>query len=330
MELATSYLGLKLDSPLMAGASPLADTLDGVRRLEDAGAPCIVLRSLFEEQITRETLGTMYSMEVHAESFAEAISYFPQPADFVLGPDEYLEHIRRIKRAVGIPVIGSLNGINLAGWVQYARLIEQAGADALELNVYYLATDPEESSVEVEKRTVDIARVVKKAVRIPVAVKLSPFFSSLPHLARQLQAVGAEGLVLFNRFYQPDIDAENLEAAPTLHLSDSSELLLRLRWLAIVFGAVRADLAVSGGVHTGLDAIKSIMAGATAVQVVSALLQRGPEYLRVLREEMRRWLVEHDYSSLQEMKGSMSLQRCPDPQAFSRANYMRMLQSWRL
>src|SRR5207248_3060505 len=208
------------------------------------GAPCIVLRSLFEEQITRETLGTVYSMEVHAESFAEAISYFPKPEEFVLGPDEYLDQIRRINQAVDVPVIGSLNGINLAGWVQYARLIEQAGADALELNVYYLATDPEEPSTEVEKRTTEIARVVRKALRIPMAVKLSPFFSSLPNLARQLDASAVDGLVLFNRFYQPDIDPENLEAAPVLHLSDSSELLLRLRWLAIVFGTVEADLAV--------------------------------------------------------------------------------------
>ncbi len=329
MDLATTYLGLKLDSPLMPGASPLADSLDNVRRLEDAGAPCIAMRSLFEEQITRETLGTVYSIEVHADSFAEAISYFPRAEEFVLGPDEYLDQIRRIKQAVDVPVIASLNGINLAGWLQYARLIEQAGADALELNVYYLATDPGESSIEVEKRTTDIARVVKKGLGIPVAVKLSPFFSSLPHLARQLEAAGADGLVLFNRFYQPDIDAENLEAAPVLHLSDSSELLLRLRWLAIVSGAVDVDLAVSGGVHTGLDAIKSIMAGAAAVQVVSALLQRGPGYLRALREEMEHWLTEHEYQSLQELRGSMSLARCPDPRAFSRANYMRMLQSWR-
>jgi dihydroorotate dehydrogenase (fumarate) len=330
MNLTTDYLGYKLSSPLMPGASPLADSFDMVRRLEDAGASAIVMRSLFEEQITREMTGNVYAVETHAESYAEATSYFPRPQEFSLGPDEYLDQLRGICEAVSVPVIASLNGITVRGWLDYAKQIEETGADALELNVYYLATDPAEDAAAVEQRTLEIVRTVKSALRIPVAVKLSPFFSALPHFARRLEEAGAGGLILFNRFYQPDIDATNLEAAPTLHLSDPSELLLRLRWLAIVSPCVKIPLAVSGGVHTGLDAIKSIMAGASAVQVVSALLKNGPEHLRTLRIEMERWMEENEYDSIRQMRGSMSLSRCPDPNAFSRANYMRILQSWRV
>ena len=329
MDLKTEYLGLKLDSPLMPGASPLADNLDVVRRLEDAGAACITMRSLFEEQIDRELGGFAAAVEQTSNTQAEALSYFPHPTEFVFGPDEYMDQIATIKAAVDIPVIGSLNGVTRRGWLTYARTIEEAGADALELNVYYLAVDADEGSSAVERRTLDIVMAVKAAVKIPVAVKLSPFFSSLPNFARQLELAGADALVLFNRFYQPDIDVEELEAAPTLHLSDPSELLLRLRWLAIVQPAIAAPLAVSGGVHSGLDAIKAVMAGASAVQVVSALLKRGPEYLKVIRAEMERWMEEHEYVSLRQMKASMSLAKCPDPNAFSRANYMRILQSWR-
>jgi dihydroorotate dehydrogenase (fumarate) len=329
MNLETQYLGMKLASPLMAGASPLADSLDSVRRLEDAGASAIVMRSLFEEQIESELADVVASVEAHENSFQEAVTFMPRGADFAFGPDEYLEHLRRIKDAVKLPVIGSLNGITAAGWLRYARLVEQAGADALELNVYYLATDPAEESAAVERRTVDIVRAVKAAVRIPVAVKLSPFFSALPHFARELERARADALILFNRFYQPDIDAVKLEAAPTLHLSDPSELLLRLRWLAIVKPGVAIPLAVSGGVHSGLDAVKSVMAGASVVQVVSALLLNGPEYLRRLRVEMEQWMQENEYASLAQMLGNMSLAKCPDPSAFSRANYMRILQSWR-
>jgi dihydroorotate dehydrogenase (fumarate) len=257
------------------------------------------------------------------------MSYMPAAADFAFGPDEYLEHLRKIRAAVKLPVVGSLNGTTAAGWLQYAKLIEQAGASALELNVYYLATDPAEESSAVERRTLEIVRAVRAAVKIPIAVKLSPFFSALPYFSRQLEGAGASALILFNRFYQPDIDAVNLEAAPTLHLSDPSELLLRLRWLAIVKPSVRVPLAVSGGVHSGLDAVKSVMAGASAVQVVSALLVRGPGHLAVMRREMEQWMEENEYSSLAQMLGNMSLAKCPDPSAFSRANYMRILQSWR-
>jgi dihydroorotate dehydrogenase (fumarate) len=329
MNLSTTYLGLELPHPFMPGASPLVDDLDTVKRLEDAGAAAIVMHSVFEEQITLDQLGTIHSMEVTAESYAEALSYFPAQHDYRLGPDQYLEQVRRIKAAVAVPVIGSLNGFTPAGWLEYARLIEQAGADALELNVYYLATDPHETGQAIELRLLEMVRTVKQAVRLPVAVKLSPFFSSIAHLAHELDAIGVDGLVLFNRFYQPDIDVEALEAQPSLRLSDSSELLLRLRWLAILSGRVRAALAVTGGVHTPLDAIKAVMAGAHAVQMVSVLLENGPQYLQTLRERVADWMEEHEYVSLRQMQGSMSLQRSPDPAAFERANYMRVLQSWR-
>lgn len=330
MNLSTQYLGLTLAHPFMTGASPLVDRLDLVRHLEDAGVSAITMHSLFEEQIAMEQVATIRHMESHAEAYAEALSYFPAPDDYALGPDAYLEQIRRIKAMVDVPVIGSLNGSTGRGWVEYAKLIEQAGADALELNVYFLATDPDESSAAIETRVLNVAGSVKEAVSIPVAVKLSPFFTSLPHLARHLDAVGVDGLVLFNRFYQPDIDVEALDVAPRLQLSDSSELLLRLRWLAILRGRVKASLAATGGIHTGLDAIKAVMAGASGVQLVSVLLHHGPDKLRDLQREFARWMEDHEYESVEQMCGSMSLERCPDPAAFERANYTRILQTWRV
>jgi len=330
MDLSTTYLGLELPHPLMPGASPMVDDMDTVRRLEDAGAAAIVMHSLFEEQIATEQLGTLYHMEQHADSFAEALSYFPTPSEYALGPDDYLERIRRIKEAVRVPVIPSLNGVTPAGWLEYAKLMEQAGADALELNVYYMATDPLETGDAVERRLVEIAHTVKQETALPVAIKLSPFFSSFANVAHHLDEAGADGLVIFNRFYQPNIDVEELEVKPSLALSDSSELNLRLRWLAILSGRVRASLAVTGGVHTYLDAIKAIMTGAHAVQMVSALLIKGPDELRIIREQIATWLEQHEYESLRQMQGSMSLQRCPEPGAFERANYMRVLHSWRL
>jgi dihydroorotate dehydrogenase (fumarate) len=313
----------------MPGASPLADSLDTVKRLEDAGAAAIVLRSLFEEQITRERDGLVYHMEVTQAASAEALSYFPKTEDFVFGTHEYLEQIRKIKAAVKVPVIASLNGTTNEGWLSYAKTIQEAGADALELNVYFIATDPKETGAHVEQRSVEILRSVKKGITIPVAVKLSPFFSSMAHLAHQLDEAGADGLVLFNRFYQPDIDVEALEAVPSLHLSDSSELLLRLHWLAILSGQVKATMAASGGVHTGLDAVKAVMAGASAVQVVSRLLEDGPQRLLTIFQAMRHWMEEHDYESLDQMRGSMSLRKSPDPSAFERGNYMKVLRSWK-
>ena len=329
MNLSTRYLGLALPHPLIPGASPLADDLDTVRRLEDAGAAAIILRSLFEEQITREQVSAFLHSEMHGESFAEALTYFPTPQSFVFGPEEYLEHLGRVKAAVKIPVIASLNGTTPDGWLDYPPLIESTGADALELNLYRLAFDPSLSAQEVERESVAVVRSVRRSVRIPLAVKLSPFYSSLAHFAGQLDEAGADGLVLFNRFYQPDINPETLELNRDLHLSDSRELPLRLRWLGALSGQVKASLAVSGGVHDARDAIKAIMAGAHAVQVVSALLRNGPEYLKVLRQGMEDWMREFEWESLEPMRGNMSLQRCPDPAAYERANYMMMLQSWR-
>jgi dihydroorotate dehydrogenase (fumarate) len=328
VDLSTTYLGLKLSHPLMPGASPLVDDLDNVRRLEDAGAAAIVMHSLFEEQINREEWFHYRATEMHRESFAEALSHFPRSESFTLGPDEYLEHIRRIKKAVSIPVIGSLNGTSPGGWLKYARSIEEAGADALELNIYTIAASPDESAETVENRAVEMLCLVKEAVRIPVAVKLSPFYTALGHFAHRLDEAGADGLILFNRFYQPDLDPENLVVMRTLALSTMSELPLRLRWLGLLAGRVRASLAVTGGVHSALDAVKALMAGADAVQVVSALLRRGPQHLAALRAELGAWLEGHEYDSLAQLKGSLSLHSCPDPQAYERANYMLTLQSW--
>ena len=330
MDLSTTYLGIRLPNPLMPGASPMADQLDWVKRLEDAGASAIIMRSLFEEQITHEQQGMIHHMEIHEEAFAEAVSYFPKPENFPFGPTQYLEQIRKVKAAVALPVIASLNGVTAEGWLDYARSIEQAGADALELNVYLVATDPYETGHAVEHRLLENARAVKASVTIPVAVKLSPFYSSVANLGRKLDEAGVDGLVLFNRFYQPDIDLDALEAVPNLHLSDSTELLLRLRWLAILSGKVRPALAVSGGVHTGADALKAVMAGASAVQLVSALLHHGPAHLAAIRDQMALWLEQHEYTSLEQARGSMSLERSPNAAAFERANYMRVLQSYRI
>jgi dihydroorotate dehydrogenase (fumarate) len=330
MDLSTTYLGFELPHPFVPGASPLVDDLDTVRRLEDAGAPLIVMHSLFEEQIVGEELATVRALTEPSESFAEALSYLPEPDDFALGPQEYLEQIQRLKQTVDIPVIASLNGTTRGGWLELARLIRQAGADGLELNVYELVTDPLESAEDVEKRTLEVVGATRDTVGdLPLAVKLSPFYTALPHLARRLDELGVDGLVLFNRFYQADIDIEELEVERTLHLSDSSELLLRLRWLAILEGQVKASLAVTGGVHRVEDAVKAVMCGAHALQLVSALLRHGPERLLLLRQDLEEWLEEHEYHSLQQMRGSMGLARSPNPHAYERANYMKMLQSWR-
>lgn len=328
MDLTTKYLGLNLDSPLMPGASPMVDDLGWVKRLEDAGASAIVMHSLFEEQLTREQMGSLKNMDSHGESFAEAASMFPSMEDYALGPDKYLERIREIKHAVRVPVIASLNGSTDEGWLHYASLMEQAGADALELNVYHLPRDPFEPGETQERRILDLVREMKKTVKIPIALKLAPFFSSLPHFANQAVAAGVDGIVLFNRFYQPDIDVEALEVVPTLHLSDSSELLLRLRWLAMLSGRVKCSLGASGGVQTGIDAVKAVMTGADGVQLVGVLLKNGPEHLGKVQMQMSQWMEEHEYQSVAQMRGSMSHARCPDPTAIERANYLRILQSW--
>lgn len=329
MDLSTRYLGLDLPHPLMPGASPMVDDLDMVRRLEDAGAAAICMHSLFEEQIVLDRFSVDRSLGEPAESFAEALSYFPSANDYALGPDAYLEQVRRVKEAVSVPVIGSLNGITPAGWIDNAVLIQEAGADALEINVYLVAADPDDTAEEVENRVVAIARDVRDAVTIPVAVKLSPYFTAVPHLVRRLGSVGVDGYVLFNRFYQPDIDIEELEVRPGLELSTPSELRLRLRWLAILADRVQGSLAVSGGVHWVEDVVKAVMAGADAVQMVSSLFLHGPEHLTTLRSGLERWLIEHEYDDLAQMRGSMSLRRSPSPAAFERGNYLKVLQSWR-
>ena len=328
MDLSTTYLGLELPHPLMPGASPLVDDLGMVRRLEDAGAAAIVMHSLFEEQILSEQRDALL-FESFGNSHAEATSYAPDTQGFAVGPDEYLELVQRIRGAVSVPVIASLNGTTPNSWIEYARLIEQAGAHAMEINVYDVPTDPLRSSEDVEQRTLETAAAVKKSVSIPVAVKLSPYYSAFASFARRLDETGVDGLVIFNRFYQPDIDVEALDVVPRVRLSDSGDLLLRLRWLAILSGRLRASLAVTGGVHTAMDAIKAVMAGAHAVQMVSALLKLGPEQLRRVREEMEWWMEEHAYESLRQMQGSMSIARSPNPGALERSNYMRVLQSWR-
>ena len=326
MNLSTSYMGFELPHPLVAGASPMVDNLDTVRRLEDAGAAMIVMHSLFEEQLVSEELATVRSIEAAEESFPEAVTMFARP-DFALGPDDYLEQIARLKRTVAVPVVASLNGTTEGGWLRYARLIEQAGADALELNLYELALDTRESGEAVERRGLEVVRAVKRQVSIPVAVKLSPFYSSIAHFARRLDEAGADALVLFNRFYQPDIDVERQELV-RVNLSSPSELLLRVRWIGALSGRVRAALAATGGVHTALDAVKAVMAGAHATQMVSALLRHGPDYLRQVRQELALWLEEHEFESLRQMQGSMSLLRCAEPATYQRANYIKLLQSW--
>jgi dihydroorotate dehydrogenase (fumarate) len=329
MNLSTTYLGFELPHPLIPGASPLADELDGVKRLEDAGAPMIVLRSLFEEQLVHEQFAAHSGIDAHEDTFAEALSYFPSTEGFRFGPDSYIEHLVRVKRAVAIPVVASLNGATPGGWVEYARLLETAGADALELNLFLVPTDPEESALDIEDRLLALVRLVRSHVRIPLAVKLSSFYTSLPHFARRLESEGADAIVLFNRFYEPDIDVWNQQVVRCLTLSSSTELLPRLHALAIVSGRTRLALCVTGGVHTGLDAIKAVMCGADGVQMVSALLREGPRHLATVRAQMEFTLESHDYDSLAQVKGSMSLTRCPDPKAYERVNYMHILQNWR-
>jgi len=329
MDLTTTYLGLKLPHPLMPGASPLVNDLDAVKRLEDAGAAAIVMHSLFEEQIVGEQVAAQHVVEAHTDSHAEASTYFPSPREYALGPDEYLEQIARIRKAVAVPVIGSLNGTSPGGWLRYAKLIEEAGADALELNVYTVAADAMDPPQAIERRTLELVRATRALIRIPLAVKLSPFYTSVPHFARQLDEAGAQGIVLFNRFYQPDLDVEELKVVRSLHYSDSTELLPRLRWLAILSGRVKASLAATGGVHSALDAVKAVMCGAHAVQMVSSLLQRGPGHLAAVLADLADWLEKHEYVSLAQMQGSMSLLKCPNPKAYERANYIHILQHWR-
>ena len=323
MNLNTTYLGIQLPHPLIVGSGPLGDDIDIVRELEDGGAAALVLRSLYEEEIKGEQMKAFFDIESHEESFAEATSYSPDP-ESAFGPDEYLEHLRRVKNAVRIPVIASLNGMSLGGWTSYASLMEQAGADALELNIYHAASDPTLSSAEVERQAIEIVREVKRTVRIPVAVKLSPLLTAFANFALQLDAAGTDGIILFTRFYQADIDPIELEVVRTLELSNSSELRLRLRGTAVLSGRVKASLAITGGVHTALDVIKSTMAGAHVTQLVSALLQNGPGHLRTLLSDIKGWMEENEWSSLNEMRGNMSYQRVPNPADYERQIFRSM------
>lgn len=328
VDLTTSYLGLKLKNPLVASASPLSKKVDSARRLEDAGIGAIVMYSLFEEQIVHESQALDHYLTRGTESFAEAVTYFPDLGAYNIGPESYLELVQRIKQAVNIPVIGSLNGISTGGWIEYARRIQDAGADALELNIYYIPTDPKLSSKELEQSYVDLVKDVRQQISIPLAVKLSPYFTALPNLASQLDAAGASGLVLFNRFYQPDLDIETLEVVPNLVLSTPDELRLPLRWIAILYGRIQADLALSSGVHSAHDVVKSLMAGARVAMTTSELLAKGIGRVTEILADLAKWMEEFEYESVAQMTGSMSQQAVAEPAAFERANYMKALTSY--
>jgi dihydroorotate dehydrogenase (fumarate) len=328
--LATNYLGLKLSSPLIVGASPFCDNIDSASRLADAGASAIIMRSLFEEQIDYEQKALAYLLETPAESFAEATSYLPGFSEYQLAPDQYLKQIALLKKTLRIPVIASLNGHRPGGWTDYALKMEQAGADAIELNLYQLITDPRHSGDEIEADMLQTVREVAGSVKIPVAVKLSAFHTAPAQFALALEHAGAMGVVLFNRFYQPDFNLDELDVQPSLRLSDSTELLLRLRWLAVLSPLVRGSLSCTGGVHTKEDVVKALLAGADTVQLVSVLLKHGPGIMGLLREGLRLWMAEHDYRDVTQLRGALNLKRCPDPAAHERANYIKILQSWRV
>src|SRR3954454_18582585 len=328
IELSPAYSGLKLKKPLGASSPAMWEEVGNVRRMEDAGASAVVLHSLFEEQIELESDDLDRFIMQGSETSAESISHFPEMTGKAMGPESYLKHIVKCKQSVKIPIIASLNGTTKGGWVGYAKQMQQAGADALELNIYYIATDPNRTGEQVEQQYIDLVRAVKSEVSIPVAVKLGPYFSSMANMAKKLDAAGANGLVLFNRFYQPDYNLETLEVVPNLILSNSHELFLRLHWIAVIYGTVKADLALTGGVHTAADVVKSMMAGARIAMMTSALLKRGITYLDTLATELLIWMGEHEYDSIKQMQGSMSRNAVPQPGAFERANYMKVLSSY--
>jgi dihydroorotate dehydrogenase (fumarate) len=328
IDLSTTYLGLKLKNPLVASASPLSEKLDSVRQLEDCGVSAIVMYSLFEEQVIRESLELDRFLSNGTHTYAEALTYLPEVGRYSMGPEAYVENVYRLKQATNIPIIGSLNGVSTGGWIQYAQQIEQAGADAVELNIYYLPVDPDLTGAELEENYVNLVKDLRSQVRIPIAVKLSPFFTSMPNMARRLVEAGADGLVLFNRFYQPDFDLDELEVVPNLQLSSSSELRLPLRWIALLYGRVQTDYALTSGVHTTTDMLKAIMAGASVTMVTSEFLQNGIERAGEMLGGMLSWLEEHEYESVLQMRGSMSAQAVAQPNAFKRTNYMKVLSSY--
>lgn len=325
MDLSTTYLGLKLRTPLVPAASPLSEDIDNIKRMEDAGASAVVLYSLFEEQLRRDRVELAEALEHGTFSTPEALTYFPEPEEFHLGPEEYLKHISRAKAAVNIPVIASLNGSSPGGWTHYAKAIQLAGADALELNIYYIPTDMDLSSAEVEQAYIDILKAVKRAVNIPVAVKLSPFFTNFAYMARRLEQAGADGLVLFNRFYQPDIDLESLEVKPSILLSTPMAMRVPLRWLALLFGKLPISLAATSGIHRASDVLKMLMAGADVTMLCSTLIRHGVSQISVIERDLLAWMEEHEYTSVTQLKGSLSQKNCPEPSAFERAQYMRAI-----
>jgi dihydroorotate dehydrogenase (fumarate) len=330
IDLTTGYLGLKLRTPIVASSSPLCKEIGNVLKLEDAGVSAVVLHSLFEEQIQLESGELDRYLTEGTESFGEAMNYFPEMGSYNLGPEPYLNYLRKVKESASIPVIASLNGISTGGWIRYAQMMEQAGADALELNIYYLPTGLDMTAEKVEEIYFDLVSHVKASVRIPVSVKLGPFFTAFANLARKLDEAGADGLVLFNRFYQPDFDLDALEVVPNLVLSDSHELRLRLHWTALLYNRIRPDLAITGGVHTAEDVVKGVMAGAKVAMTTSALLRHGPAYAAKIEEDLLEWMEEHEYESILQMRGSMSSQSVAEPAAFERANYMKVLSSYAL
>ena len=329
MDLTTSYLGMDLKNPIVASASPLSEKIANLKRLEDAGVAAVVMHSLFEEQINQESHQLDHYLSYGTESYAEALHYFPETHEYKVGPEGYLDLIRRAKESLSVPVIGSLNGVSTGGWIDYAKRIQEAGADALELNIYYLATETEMPGTEVEKMYVDVVSDVKKSVTIPVAVKIGPFFSSMAYIAKKLAQAGADGLVLFNRFFQPDIDLETLEVVPRLVLSTPFENRLPLRWIAILFGRVDVDFALTRGVRSHEDVLKGLMAGAKVTMMTSEILEHGVGRVTEIINDVTLWMEEHEYESVKQMQGSMSQIRCPEPAAFERANYMKVLHSWR-
>jgi dihydroorotate dehydrogenase (fumarate) len=330
MNLTTNYLGLKLRSPLVVSASPLSEEIDNIKRMEDAGAAAIVLYSLFEEQLRQDRLELHKNLQQGTESFAEALSYFPEPDEFKLGPEEYLKHIAAAKKATRIPIIASLNGSSAGGWTEYAKQIQKAGADALELNIYYIPADPDLTGTEVELTYLDILKAVKSEVTIPVAVKLSPFFSSFANMAKRLDQAGADGLVLFNRFYQPDIELESLEVKPNLLLSTPMAMRLPLRWIALLHGKLKGSLAATSGIHRASDVLKMLMVGADVTMLCSTVIRHGIPQIAMIERELVDWLEEHEYESVSELKGSLSQKNCAEPAAFERAQYMKALTSYAL
>jgi dihydroorotate dehydrogenase (fumarate) len=325
MDLSTTYLGLKLRTPLVVSASPLSEEIDSIKQLEDAGASAIVLYSLFEEQLRQDSVELARDLEYGTFSTPEALTYFPEPQEFRLGPEEYLKHIARAKKAVDMPVIASLNGSSAGGWTAYAKAIQHAGADALELNIYYIPTDMELTSVQIEQTYLEILKAVRSAVHIPVAVKLSPFFTNFANMAKRLDLAGANGLVLFNRFYQPDLDLESLEIKPNILLSTPMAMRVPLRWIALLYGKLRANLAGTSGIHRASDVLKMLMAGADVTMLCSALIRHGPRQIGVIERDLVAWMEEHEYSSVTQLKGSMSQKNCAEPSAFERAQYMRAI-----